>query len=343
MPFVYDLVDTEELQGFVRNVPITRGENLRAFLPSREIPDLEYRFIKGGLNDPDVANFRAFDTESSIAKRAGLTRVSGELPPISRKVRLGEEDRLRLNSLLTGGGNGTAEQRAQAMFDDAANMARAVQNRITQEVGRSLYDGKVVINENGLVASVDFGIPGGHRVSAGTVWSNPASDPITEMASWQQTYIDTNGEPPGVALTSTAVVNHLLRNTIIRGMGGIGGTVGPILRRVTLDAILSDLGLPRLLVDDTTVRVNGAATRVIPADRFVYLPAGDEPLGATLYGITAEALELAEEGQIELATAPGIVAVVEKEFDPVSLWTKAAAISLPIIANAELILTADVA
>lgn len=343
MAFIYDLADTQELTGYVRNVPITRGENLRTFLPSVAISDLEYRFAKGGLVDPDVAQYRAFDTEAGIAKRPGIARVSGELPPLSRKVRLGEEDRLRLNSLLSGGGNGTADQRIQAIFDDAGNMARSVQARITQAVGQALYDGRVIIAENGLSATVDFGIPAGHRVTAGTVWSNVASDPITDMTSWKQTYIDTNGVEPGVMVTSTTVVNYLLKNTILKGMGGLGNLVGPILRRNTLDVIVQELGLPMIMVDDTTVRVDGVATRVIPANRVVMLPMPEEPLGSTLYGITAEALELTEAGQLQLSQAPGIVAVVDKTFDPVSIWTKAAAIALPVVANAELILTATVA
>lgn len=336
--FIYDIVDPQELQGYVRSLQFPQFEVFDRFLPDVEIDDLEYRFNKGALSDQDVAQFRTFDTEAGIATRPGVARVSGELPPISRKIRLGEEDRLRLRSLLSGGDR-TGQVRQ--IFADAKNMVRAVTGRIAQAKGQALYDGKVVINENGMQATVDFEIPGTHRVAAGTAWSNPAADIISDLAAWRKTYLDTNGVPPAVALTSTAVLGNMLKNTIIRAMGG--AAVGqPFLRRTYLDQIILDFGLPPLLIDDTVIKVNGVATRVIPQDRLVFLPSGDEPLGSTMWGITAEALELADEGQIELRQAPGKVAVVEKTFDPVSLWTKGAGISIPVVANADLLLTADV-
>ena len=58
----------------------------------------EYRFNRGSLADVNAATFRAWDTEAPVADRQGFARVTGELPPISRKVSLGEEDRLRLRA-----------------------------------------------------------------------------------------------------------------------------------------------------------------------------------------------------------------------------------------------------
>ena len=81
---------------------------LNTVLPTRPVDDLEYRFTKGDLLDMDAATFRAFDAESPIGTRPGLSRMAGELPPISKKMRLGEEQRLRLRQLQGAGAGATA-------------------------------------------------------------------------------------------------------------------------------------------------------------------------------------------------------------------------------------------
>ena len=56
-------------------------------------------------------------------------------------------------------------------------------------------------------------------------------------------------------------------------------------------------------------------------------------LGATLYGTTAESME---PGYNLAGDEPGVVAGAYKSADPVAVWTKAAAIGLPVLANPDL-------
>jgi hypothetical protein len=336
---VYDLADPQELLGFVRNIP-TPQFTLEQYLPNEMLNDVEYRFVRDDTIDQDVAPYRAWDAEAAIGSRQGLSRIMGEIPPISKKIRLGEEQRLRLRSLQLGGDTGAIVDK---IFDDAGNMSRAVQARVEQARGRALYDGKFVVNENGFIQTLDYGIPGGQRVAPVTAWSNTgASTPVDDMRTWIDVYVDANGFPPAVALTSTAVISNLLRNAQIRTLAASLSGGPSIVSRPVLNATLSDYELPPLVTYDTSVRVGGSATKVIPNDRVVFLPPAGSGLGRTFWGITAEALELASEGMIVERQAPGLVAVVDKEFDPVSTWTKAASVVLPVIANPKQILTADV-
>lgn len=338
MALVYDLVDPQELVGFVRALEFDQF-NLNQILPNREVQDLEYRFRRGTLRDQDAAKYRAFDTEAPIGSRQGTQRVSGELPPVSKKIRLGEEERLRLDALRSGDDGAIIQQ----IYDDAASMTRAVQARIELARGEALHSGVVNINENGMVASVDYGIPASHQVTAATVWSDPTADIIEEWLSWQEVYTDsTDGLVPGAVMTSTQVVQNLLRNDSIRQLlGTVNGAPGLVTPQA-LQQVIQAYGLPPIVINDTQIRVDGAAQRVIPQDKLVFLPPQGQPLGNTLYGVTAESLELQAEGQIEATATPGIVAVVEKTFDPVATWTKSAGIALPTIANPELLLQAVV-
>lgn len=339
---IYDLVDTQELQGYVRGIQIEEDRNrfvLSQYLPNREVDEIEWRANTGTLRDQDAALVRAWDTESPIGNRQGITRLMGELPPISKKIRLGEEERLRRRALE----RSSSAELVNAIYDDAGNMARAVLARVEMLRGELLFNASLTINENGVAQTVTFGRAGGHTVTAGTLWSNTATaTPVSDLRTWVSTYITTNGVPPAFILTSTDVVSNLLLNAQIRALAtNVAGT--PALVTVdTVQAVLQAFGLPPIVTYDVNTRVAGTATRVTPANKLVLMPPANEPLGNTIFGITAEALELADAQQVTIDQTPGLVSVVEKTFDPVATWTKAAAVALPIMPNPNLTLTATV-
>ena len=344
MALVYDLADPQELQGFVRTAFGEEERNqfvLSQFLPNLNIDEIEYRINRGTLRDQDAAFVRSWDTESPIGNRQGVERMLGELPPISKKIRLGEEERLRLRALERGNNN----QLVDAIFNDAANMARAVAARIEMFRGEALWAGSLTINENGVNQTIPFGRAAGHtNVAPGILWSSTGTAvPIQDEQAWTTTYTDANGVAPAVALTSTRVINYLLLNAQYRSMAAQNGITPAFLSVTGLNQIRATFGLPPIVKYDVKVRVNGTATRVIPDDKFIYLPPAGEPLGRTFFGTTAEALELVDAQQIGIDQAPGMVAVVEKTFDPVATWTKAAAVALPVLVNPDLSFSADVA
>jgi hypothetical protein len=338
MALIYDLVDPQELIGFVRALEFDQF-GLNQFLPDNNIQDIEYRFRRGNLTDQDAATYRAWDTEAAIAARQGAQRVSGELAPISRKVRLGEEERLRLNALQSGNDDPIVD----AIYNDAANMTRAVRARAELARGQALSTGKVTINENGFVAEVDFGVPAGHFVTAGTLFSDPAADVVTTLQAWMETYDEsTNGLLPGVGLTSRKVLNNLLRNESFRALAATLAGAPQLITLQTVQSVLAAFGLPPLAPYETRVRVDGVSTRVIPDDVIIFLPPTGENLGETLWGVTAESLEMAGEGYIQTQDAAGVIAAVEKSTDPVGTWTLATGISLPVIGNPDGLMVATV-
>lgn len=340
-----DWVDPAQLTGYVRaalmDLEINRFR-LSQWLPHRPVNDLLYRFNRGGEGLVDAAVFRSYDAEAPIGARPGFTRITGELPPISRKIRMSEYDRLR-NARAA-----DAEIR-DALLDDAARMARSVAARIELARGEALWSGQVALNENGVTGTVNFGRAGTHTVNAATPWSTVASaTPVADMISWKQIYIDSNGEDPGVALTSTRVLNYLLQSAEVRGLLASNGVTPSIASATGLNSVIQAYGLPPIATYDVRVNVAGVATRVIPDDKFLFLPAAGNPaspdgtdLGAVLLGTTAEAMEKGY--GLGLAEQPGVVAGAYSTEDPVAVWTKAAAIGLPVLANPNLSFCADVA
>ncbi|MGH8882076.1 MAG: major capsid protein, partial [Stackebrandtia sp.] len=312
---------------------------LASWLPSLPIDDLEYRFTRGGEGLAEAATFRSYDAESPLGSRPGITRVTGELPPISRKIRLGEYDRLRQRH--------ADAAIAEAIFTDAVRMVRAIAARMELARGDALVNGAVEISENGLEAVVDFGRRDEHEVTPATRWDNhDEATPLSDLLAWRDIYADTNGVDPGALLMTRKVLGHLLRNGEIRALAASLAGTPSIVAESTLQKVFSAHGLPPFIVYNAQVSVDGAARRVIPDNVALMLPSPGSPdnpegtdLGATLWGTTAEALDPA----YSIEEAPGISAASFATADPIAIWTKAAAIGLPILANPDLTFKATVA
>lgn len=340
-----DYILPTELTGYVREALADQPPNqfqMARWLPNRLIDDLSYRFNRGAGGLIEAAKYRAFDAESTIGKRRGITRVEGQLPPISRKVRLGEYDRLRLRKDPTlGVRNG--------LLSDGEKMTMEVAARIELARGDAVVNGSVTIDENEVIASIDFGRNAGHSVTAAILWSVLASaTPLSDLLAWIDVYIATNGVPPEALVFSRTVLGYLMRNAEIRALASTVNGTPALVSLQTLRDIFTAHGLPDFYIVDTQVAVDGAATRIIPANVVLMLPAPVDPndeagtqLGSTMWGTTAESLDpsygLAEGDE------PGIVAGVYSTEDPIALWTKAAAISVPVMANPDLSFKAVVA
>jgi len=331
MTLILDLVDPQELQGYVRGFQEEQEANqfrLSAYLPNNNIDDIEYRITTGALRMPDAAMVRAWDTEAPIGSRQGLRRLFGELPPISKKIRLGEEERLRKRKIETGSNAAIIN----AIYDDAANMTLSVLSRIEMMRGEVLETGKIAINENGVVLNVDFGRKAAHTATAATKWDQAGSDPVADMTAWVQAYVDANGQPPVQGLTSTKVLNSLISNQKMRDYSGRGAFVPGRITAAEARQVFADFNLPPLVAYDSKVRVNGTQQRILNEKKITFV-AGAGQMGGTLFGTTAEALTLVEARAIAGADAPGLIATTHANDDPVSTWTKVAGIALPTLTS----------
>lgn len=336
---IFDLITPAELTGYARAALADRPENalqLSAILPHRQVNDLNYRFTKGGGGLAAAASFRAYDAEPRFGKREGISRVSGELPPIGQQYMLGEYDNLRLRN--------ANEEIRNLLLRDGARIARAIDTRFEFGRGQALEEGKVVLNEDGVQATVDFGRSAAHSVAPAVLWSDLTNSvPIDNLQTWRDVYVDTNGQPPGVIMTSTRVVNYLVRNAQVRAHAlPVGSTITQV-RRSDLDAILTDFGLPSIRIFDArAIDQAGVSRRVINDDKLLFLPPDGTELGATLWGTTLEA----QEPQYGIAPAdhPGVVVGAFKQSTtPIRVFTIGSAIGIPILADPDLSFVADVA
>lgn len=335
-----EYVTPAELTGYARAALADRPENafqLLSILPAQPVNDLNYRFSRGsGAGLLEAASFRAYDAEPDFGKREGISRVTGELPAIGKQYLLGEYDQLRLRN---------ADQEVRdLLLRDSVRIARQIETRFEFARGQALVEGRVTLSEGGVEASVDFGRNAAHSVAPAILWSShDTAVPLDDLQTWVDVYVATNGAAPGRFLTSTAVRNHLLRNAQIRGQVFPNATVAPYINVTMLNQVLSDFGLPAIEVYDAqAINTAGVSARIIPADKFLFLPPAGVELGATLWGTTLEAQE--PEYGISAADQAGIVVgAFKQKTTPIRVFTIGAAIGLPILGNPDATLVADVA
>lgn len=340
-----DYIHPAELTGYVRaalaDMPVNDLGLIDELLPDNPIDDVEFRanITQGGLKR--AAQFRSWDTEARITGRKGITRIQGELPPMSEKRRLGEYDRLRLRKAEAG--------IRDAIFNDAVEIADAIRTRVIMAKAEAIHTGKITLAENGLELEADFQRDSSLTVAAATKWNvvtdsgagTTAADPIADQTSWFSTWRTFNGGNPGRAICSQRVMTALMKNESIRAYCLPPGSTQGIVTVDQVNALFNSFGHPSFTIFDAQVAdESGTATRLIPDTKILYLPAPGIKVGETAWGTTAEALE-AEYG-IDESEAPGIVVGSYIDNDPVARWTKASGIALPLLLNANASMVATV-
>lgn len=337
-----EYIEPAALTGFVREVPAPALLTLNRFLPDRNIGDIEAA-LDSVTRTNRSAKFRAYDAETPIGRRDQFESKRVKLPPLGQKLPIGEYERLTLERIRTGGDNRAGI--INAIYDDAENNTRAVYNRMELARGDVLADGKFTLTgENGLTIEADFGLDVSHVVTAGTVWTDNAASPLTDLRAWVSTYVADTGERPGYMLVSDAVMSALLLSEEIRQLASTIAGTPALMTDAQLGQVMGAFRLPQLVPYDTLLDVDGVATRVIAEERVIFLPNDPASLGFTAWGITAEALELAggQNPSLEFNQLPGLTGVVLKEGDPVRVWTKVGAVGMPVITDPRRLMVADV-
>jgi hypothetical protein len=346
MALVFDgPVALDALTTFVRNVPTPADMVLNRLLPDRYF-DKNKIDLDTLTRTNRTARFRAYDARLHVSERDVLATKQVGLPALSTSLSEGEYERLQLEFARTGGTNMVAQ--VNAIYDDATQLTREVQSRMEQARGDVLTDGKFTLaGEGGLYMEADYGVPGGNIVAPGTLWSTVATATVvSDISTWTNAYIALNGFAPGGFITSTRVRNYMLQNaefrTYLSSQVGTPALVTP----AQVDSVLQAFNLPSLLFTyDSQVDVDGTTTKVIADDRVIFVPPNVADLGFTAWGISATALELVNAAQSDLSfqDAPGIVGVVVKEGPPFRQFTFVDAVGMPVIANPNLLMVADVA
>jgi len=314
----------------------------RTLFPLRTVNELTFEYWKDLNLLPVMASVQAFGAEAEIASRDGAEKVTGEIPTIKRKIPLNG----RALVALRREGAGDLDFVRNQLYADLDNMIDAVEARVEQMRMDAVAYGKLELNENGVIMTVDYRVPADHQqvLSGSDLWSDHENArPIDNIMEWTEKIVDDTGIRPERALTSNRVVANLQQCKQIRTMiyGDLGGSRAISLAQI--NDLLRTLELPVIATYDLKVRRqarDGSYTeqRFFPEEKFVLLPG--QPLGETLDGPTEDAML---DPDIEATEIAGIYAAVYRQsMDPPVIETKAAACRIPTFPMADAVFQATV-
>lgn len=328
MSLIYDAVDLAQVTGYTRetfNLEMQRNDwtLLGALVPIIETEETELEAVLGSLLDESEAKIRAWDTESEVRGRQGISKAKFELPPISLKYPVGEKETLDIARIkrITG----DASPLVNAIFADAERGARAIAGRLTRLRADSLFNAAITLTETNdrVIQSITYGRAGGHTVTASVLWTvanATTSVPISDLQAWQATYIATNGFPPAAVVGSSKALAGALASNQIKAMLNVPSGV-PV--TVTgFQELLIAYGLPPFVTFDSMTRRGGSATRLTVDTAILLIGALDQPAGHLYLGPTVEAKDLAERGVIASEDIPGLSVAVWETADPFRKWTR---------------------
>lgn len=315
MAIVWDsYISPQALTAFVRAVPVDQNYILNRVLPDRYDEVLEVEFAEGVVTTR-AAKARAWDAPPMPGRRDQFTTRRVKLPAVSQMLGRGERDRLELERLRAGGQATQAIERA--IFDDAQINATAVTSRVELMRGDLLSDGVITLAELGGLTA-DFGVPGTHIVTAGTLWSTVATaDVLGNLRAWNAVYRASNGFGFGGMIVPEDVLYYMATNAAIRDLWSNIGGAPTMINLDQLNQTLRANRLPEILFTyDSQVMVDEVSTRILPANKVIFVPPTGTELGFTQWGMTATALELQNAGVQVVPSPAGMVGVVDKDVRP---------------------------
>jgi len=340
-------VNATDINAFARAIQTPADYLLtNSVMPARRLDSVKWRTKSTSRRVP-AASYRAWDATTKVASRE-IKRIEteGMLPPLGQKYIVGELEQILLD---TSRGMDDKDL-VDALYDDVAAHVLSIQNRLELAVGDLLTDGKFTLtNENGLTVEADFHVPSANMPAAPTPWTDPTADMLGDEMRWIEV-LRTSGAPmPERVATSYKAQALAASNNSYRAAyyGSVSPSATPtaVLSPQEVNVVRARYNLPPVEVYDVTIpKDDGTNVRPLADNLWVMLPPNPTSWAETQYGVTAESLVLSSGNNpaIERIDASGIVVTHGYTDDPVQVWTKGAAVAMPVMYVPDIHITATV-
>lgn len=333
MPRLEEVFNTNELVNYFkeRTVAPMLGESL---FPERKIQDIEFDMILGTGGLPVTAEVHAFDTETQLASREAIEKGVASLALIKRKIKIAEKEIIKINNPRT---DSELAFVLSQLYNDAEKMTDSVKVRVESMRMELLSTGKIAINENKVKVTIDYKVPSGNKKSF--TWKTPSTDkPLEDLTTLADAVETESGSRPTRALTSRKIVKTICNcDSVRKAIHGVNSD--KIVTLAALNELLAQLDLPQIVVYEGKYKKETAkgfeTVRYFPEN--VIAMFGDETLGETIYGLTAEEVKLIGDGKMEETSILDnkIFVGTYTSIDPVGEFTKAVATALPTLPHGE--------
>jgi hypothetical protein len=303
----------------------------REILPEFPIQGVKFR-TTSAKRRVNAAKFRAYDAPTALAKRQAERVVNeGMLPALGQTLPISEMDQI----LLDVGRGADTQQYIDLLYSDVERHVESIKTAQEIAAGQLLATGTVDLPGIGL--DVNWNVPSANMPTAAVLWDQPSATPLSDERAWIDYLVDSGAPAPKEVLTSRRARSMLASNAEYQ-MAFYGqnsaNNPGTTLSPLEVDAVRARFDLPPIVIYDVQVWNDDVYQRVIPDNKWILIP--DVPASEwaqTQYGVTREAAKFTSGTNPALTReeAPGIVVVTKVEDDPVQIYTRGAAIGMPVL------------
>lgn len=335
MADVLGMINAKDLLKFSQNYGVNRGyagDKLFPALKTRNF-EAEYYNLSQGNALPTLAAVHALDSEAQIGSRPTFDKISVEKLLIKEKINQGERAALIVNRGVDRSGL------VKYVYDDLNNMGNNVLARAEAAKISALTTGTVVINENNLNFTIDLGVPGGNKVSAD--WGSPEHNIPSDIQTWVDV-AEANGKKVNKAVTSKKILRYMQNNKYVQALIKSKLGVGMFITLNEINNLFDAMFGFTLEIDEDKYATKSVAAGVetrgvasfFPDNKFVLCTTlKNGAIGTGLYGVTPEENEA---GPYVVASSKQYITFAQwRTPDPVALWSKASAMFIPVLPNAD--------
>lgn len=292
-------------------LPMIKTDNMKVAI---------YNLMKGAEVKVS-ALVHALDSEARIGDRPEYEQIRAELFLIKEKINQGEELRKKIKDL---GMNASDNAIVLAIYDDIANQISKVLVGFERRACELLATGKVTINENGAVKNVTMGFDEKTNKVALSGWSSAEHDIVADLIALNKK----SGNKIKRIIISPEIMAYILNNAKLNTIASNNVNQGYLTDDFAIDYIKRVTKIEDIKVDDRTYKLSYKDKK-----EYRYFPQ------ATLIALTS----VGEVGKTIMTSTPiedgntadgeyGYVAVSQwRTEDPVTSWTKAEGVGLPVI------------
>ncbi|GKU79296.1 major capsid protein [Paenibacillus sp. L3-i20] len=273
---------------FIQNVPVKVENIMGRFLPRVETFDTKFHesYV---TRQADMANIVSALGDVPLTDRDPMRKVSGEIADIAQGYLVTKEE---LGALMDKSSDPTRRTLAETqLLGKTVQIKQNVDARIEWMGAQALTEGVLNYNKDGVILTTDFGVPSSNKKTAAIRWDDLNPTILADYEAWVALYKDLNGVTPAQYLTSTAVINRMLNDTLVRKQ--ITGLSDKLITIAELNAFLTGRNMPGVEAWDGQVTYRdpntGARTtaRLLNPKKGVFLREGGE-IGEQLIGPTIE-------------------------------------------------------
>ncbi len=294
-----------------------RGLKLMPMVKTENMKVAMYNLLKGS-EIPVIALVHALDSEARIGDRPNYEEIKEELFLIKEKINQGEELRKKIKDMGMDSGERSI---INAIFDDISNLIAKVLTAFERRACEVLSTGKMTINENGAVRTVDYKLSADNKVDF-TGWNDPAHDIFADLAT-----LKTKSKNKIVRqIISSKVMGWIMANNKLLAYAEKQAV--PVTQDLATSYVLTTVGI-ELVVDDRTFKKSYSDSteyRFFDEMTIISLTTRGE-VGKTFMTSTP-----AQDANVD-DLSYGFITVSQwkDDHDPWQSWTEAEGLGLPVI------------